>query len=183
MNMLRTPQFVPMDETPTPVAKENECVEYNPKGRPCVIFDLDGVIADTTHRDYFLQQVPKAWDAFYGAMHWDRPIQYMASVAKMIRPHAIALAVTGRPEKYRTVTVNWLRTIAMTEFDALYMRRNDDMRPPALYKRRVLEKFIFPSHLTPVLAFDDDPRVCEMYESRAIPVLSPFRRRTVDPEK
>ena len=54
---------------------------YNPDCR-FVIFDIDGTLADTSHRAHYMQQKPKNWKSFFDECHLDpvkEPIKYLQS--------------------------------------------------------------------------------------------------------
>ena len=44
------------------------------KGEEIVIFDLDGVISDASHRQHFLEKEDKDWNGFFAACPNDPPI-------------------------------------------------------------------------------------------------------------
>ncbi|GFE12858.1 hypothetical protein Sgleb_09050 [Streptomyces glebosus] len=41
--------------------------------RPLAVFDLDGTLADTGHRQHLLRQTPRDWRAFFAAATEDPP--------------------------------------------------------------------------------------------------------------
>lgn len=45
----------------------------------CYIFDIDGTIADLSHRLPHIQKEPKDWDAFFGCVADDAPMLNFAS--------------------------------------------------------------------------------------------------------
>jgi uncharacterized HAD superfamily protein len=130
-----------------------------------VIVDIDGTIADVRHRLHHIKGPGKKdWKAFFEAMDRDTPItDRMAKVRELGTKHRIVI-VTGRPEHYRTRTEAWLRKHGVT-YEKLYMRNSGDHRPDYEAKSAVLEE-IDPKQI--VLAMDDRPPVCEMWERHGI---------------
>lgn len=130
-----------------------------------VIVDIDGTLADVRHRLHHIE-VPgkKNWKAFFEAADRDRPIRrILDKVREMANDHTIVI-VTGRPEKYRFSTEKWLKKHNVP-YKKLYMRRNGDHRPDYEAKSAVLDEI---PATDIVLAIDDRPPVCEMWERNGI---------------
>ncbi len=130
-----------------------------------VIVDIDGTIADVRHRLHHIKgSGRKNWRAFFDRMDKDLPIPSMLDeVRKLSLAHRI-LIVTGRPEHYRKQTEAWLRKHDVP-YEKLYMRSSGDHRPDYEAKSAVLHE-VDPRRI--VLAIDDRPPVCEMWESHGI---------------
>jgi uncharacterized HAD superfamily protein len=130
-----------------------------------VIVDIDGTLADVRHRLHHIEvSGKKNWQGFFEAADRDRPIRrILDQVREMANDHAIVI-VTGRPEKYRPPTEKWLKKHNVP-YEKLYMRRNGDHRPDYEAKSAVLDE-IPPANI--VLAIDDRPPVCEMWERNGI---------------
>ena len=73
------------------------------------ICDIDGTLADLKHRLHFIEADKKDWDGFFDACDGDEPIQ---NVINTVRDLAYAgnefMYVTGRPERVRMKTRQWL---------------------------------------------------------------------------
>lgn len=130
-----------------------------------VIVDIDGTIADVRHRLHYIQsRKRKNWPGFFASMDKDTPIENMVEyVRKLAADHRI-LIVTGRPERYRAPTERWLGTHGIP-YQELYMRRNGDHRPDYESKAEVLRNF---HRKQIVLAIDDRPPVCDMWEKNGV---------------
>lgn len=157
-----------------------------------VIFDIDGTLADITHRVLHIQKFPKDWDAFYEAMDNDKPIDSVchlctiyASISKMPRFNPVQLFfVTGRPEKYRKMTIKWLKeTIPeLCEEDIvndeqfaqsnceLIMRKDGDHRQDYVVKKEVLEKIQSRGYQI-LFAVEDRKQCVDMYRKQGITCL------------
>lgn len=136
-----------------------------------ILFDIDGTLANNTHRQHFIASNPKQWDAFFGALVHDVPMLPQISLL-----HALSACgytpcfITGRPERYRDDTVAWLATHGMRR-GRLYMRQNSDYASSPDFKQRVITHEI--GLINVGLAIDDDPRVRAMLAGLRVPCLAP----------
>jgi hypothetical protein len=135
------------------------------KGATYVIVDIDGTIADVRHRLHHIRgPEEKNWKAFFDEMDRDEPIsERLKQVQNLSSRHRI-LIVTGRPEHYRQQTEQWLHRYRVP-YEKLYMRKSGDHRPDYEAKQIVLDE-IDPRQI--VLAIDDRPPVCDMWERHGI---------------
>ncbi len=130
-----------------------------------IAFDLDGTLADITHRLHFIQKHPKDWRAFFAACEHDKPIQRMCYLANtLLSAHRVEIW-SGRSEEVRKQTEEWLRT-HVGEYDALRMRSAGDYRPDDVVKAEWLDA-LNPLQ-RPLIAFDDRDRVVQMWRSRGV---------------
>jgi len=61
----------------------------------------------------------------------------------------------------------------MTFPDLLLMRPETDKNPPCVLKLNILKQITDRFGFDVILAIDDDPATCKMYESHRIPVICP----------
>lgn len=140
---------------------------------PAVIFDIDGTIADCSHRRHFLDGPKKNWNAFYEALDEDKPkfnvIRQIDLFRRWYGEDLHIVFVTGRPEKYRARTVRWL----VRELDAdtpipcgttLFMRPDGDNTPDDILKKEIYLEKIAPFYNVE-LVFDDRDKVVKMWRS------------------
>ena len=74
-----------------------------------VICDIDGTIADNEHRQELLNSY-KDWDKFFLAMKDDKPIMKVIDLIKQKQIEGKYISfITGRPERYREMTLDWLK--------------------------------------------------------------------------
>lgn len=139
-----------------------------PEQRPLAVFDIDGVLADVTHRLRFLESRPKDWDGFFAAAPADPPLAEGVALAKEAAADCEVVYVTGRPEQCRTDTVDWLRRHDLPE-GRLEMRRGRDRRPARLAKPELLARIARDRVVAVVV--DDDEQVCDAYERAGWTVL------------
>lgn len=116
------------------------------------IFDIDGTIADCSHRVHFLK--PPAglihfekgetdwkpdWDAFYDACDKDEPIMNVLRVLANLDNSYEIIFVTGRPERIRNKTHLWIAEYLCLGYCHMYMRKDGDHRPDYQVKREIYE--------------------------------------------
>ncbi|MFI6335787.1 hypothetical protein [Streptomyces sp. NPDC050535] len=125
--------------------------------RPLAVFDLDGTLADSAHRQRFLEREPRDWDAFFAAAPQDPPLAEGVAMALESAVECEVVYLTGRPERCRRDTLDWLAAQALPE-GRLWMRRDDDRRPARRTKLEILRR-LARDHEIRVLV-DDDELVC-----------------------
>jgi len=132
-----------------------------------IIVDIDGTLADITHRLHFVQKAPKNWKAFFNAMDRDTPIPSTVGVVQSMwtMGHRI-LITTGRPASYEPMTVGWLREHRI-RYDHMFMRAAGDTRPDDVVKRDILRHIR--RDYEPDLAIDDRDRVVDMWRQHGVP--------------
>jgi phosphoglycolate phosphatase-like HAD superfamily hydrolase len=136
--------------------------------RPLAVFDIDGVLADVRHRVHHLDGRRKDWGAFFGAAPLDGVHEEGRALALEAARACDLAYVTGRPEWCRADTEDWLGAHGMPE-GQLAMRRSGDHRPAAQAKLRLLEELA--DGRTVAVVVDDDPDVCDAYETAGFAVL------------
>lgn len=134
---------------------------------PCVIVDIDGVLADGAHRQHLVQA--KQWPAFFDAAVGDAPIAETAVLLRLFDADLTVVLLTGRPVRIRHDTVAWLAEHGY-RWDLLVMKEDRDYRPSRLSKRDAVVD-LRNAGLTPVLALDDEPGNVAMFRAEAIPCL------------
>ena len=92
------------------------------------IFDIDGTLADISHRLHFIKKEPKDWKGFFEACSLDKPIPEVIAVMNALQAakHTI-LVVTGRSSEIRDETYRWLNKHSALHH-GLYMRNEGDHR-------------------------------------------------------
>jgi phosphoglycolate phosphatase-like HAD superfamily hydrolase len=133
------------------------------KRETCIIFDVDGTLADTTHRLHHLTKEPKDWDGFFNGMENDPPHQEMVDLLNMFflyADHAI-VAVTGRDDSKMQQTYAWFTRNDIPHAN-IFFRAEGDRRPDHIVKRDILRNQILPIY-RPILVFDDRPDVVRMW--------------------
>ena len=144
-----------------------EVTEWTTKGITCYIFDIDGTIADLTHRRKWIETKPKNWKAFEAGMADDKPINHVIQVLVSVEMYSHIVLCSGRGEQNRETTEKWLATHGIP-YDALYMRAEKDYRADDIVKEELLDR-ILADGWNPLMVFDDRQRVVDMWRRRGIP--------------
>lgn len=135
----------------------------------CVIFDLDGTIADIKHRRVYVEKKPKNWAAFNASMHMDEPNFPIIRLAQELARNSEIVICSGREAVYRPETETWLAK-HLVPYKALYMRPEKDYRADDIVKAELLDR-ILADGWKPWLTVDDRNRVVAMWRSRGLPCL------------
>ncbi|MFG2721750.1 HAD family acid phosphatase [Streptomyces sp. NPDC048416] len=136
--------------------------------RPLAVFDLDGTLADSSHRQRFLDRKPRDWDAFFAAAPADPPLAEGVALCQEAAEECEVVYLTGRPERCRKDTVDWLDEQGLPT-GALHMRRNDDRRPARATKLELLRKLGRGREIR--MLVDDDELVCDAAEQAGFRVV------------
>jgi len=134
-----------------------------------VLVDIDNTISDSSWRQALIAE--ENWDSFHAASTFDKPINSVVGLVNVLSKHYTVIAHTGRTEKFRKITMEWLCNHRV-EFNQLWMRPNHDYRPAHEIK---LEQAIeaYGQNLSDHVSFiiDDDERVIEAYSAMGVPCL------------
>jgi len=134
-----------------------------------IIVDIDGTIADHSHRRHFIESMPKDWEGYFNAASGDLCIAENVALVKALSRQNDIVFVTGRPERIRESTAKWLRTFLTTPYLTLFMRGDKDRRQDDVVKREILNKYIPKDQVK--LVIDDRPRVIRMWREQGLDVL------------
>lgn len=95
-----------------------------------IIVDLDGTLADCSHRRHHVENGKKDWPAFFAGIAHDEVNRTVLQVVQFYAGFHVVLFVTGRGEENRDVTEAWLRehVPAFATKSRLLMRRAGDRR-------------------------------------------------------
>lgn len=156
--------------------------------KDCIVFDIDGTLANLKHRRHFISGAKKNYDAFFDAMEDDTPIASVCTLAEMLgmldmhSRHAdfetdtVDFAVficSGRPDSHRRQTEDWLVKHVphlMLMAEAVLMREAGDHRSDVVVKREMLAG-IRGQGYEPLFVVDDRQRVVDMWREEGITCL------------
>ncbi|QOV40380.1 hypothetical protein IM697_19410 [Streptomyces ferrugineus] len=136
--------------------------------RPIAVFDLDNTLADTAHRQHFLERRPRDWDAFFAAAPQDPPIEEGIALVRESAEECEIRYLTGRPERCRRDTLDWLAAHGLPD-GPVYMRRDNDRRPARRTKLEILRRLARTREIRVLV--DDDELVCEDAERAGFTVV------------
>jgi phosphoglycolate phosphatase-like HAD superfamily hydrolase len=127
--------------------------------RDIVLVDMDGTLADVSHRLHHLKGPRKDWNQFFRLMHRDPPSEIVLKWVQNLAPEYRVFIVTGRPEKYLPQTIEWLAR-QHVNYEKILMRRNGDHRPDYVVKRDLLNSV---EKDRVAFVIDDRPTVCDIW--------------------
>lgn len=127
----------------------------------CIIFDIDGTLADCEHRMHFISGKEKNWKLFYDNCSNDTLISQVSILIDKFKNEYKIILLTGRPESNLDLTVKWLDKYNIY-FDELIMRKNNDFRKsPEFKKENILN--LRSEGYNIFAAFEDRMDCVEMY--------------------
>ena len=150
------------------------------KKAPCLelafIFDVDGVLADNTHRQGLLHQEGKTarqcWKEFFLAGDNDPAYPDTLHLAKALQTYGFKiLLLTGRSGEYFTQLENWLMALEFLP-DEIYMRSRTDFRKDWEIKEEAYLKLIAPRYKV-LGVFEDNTACVKMWRGRGITCYQP----------
>lgn len=146
--------------------------------RPLYIFDLDGTLALTDHRQHLLESNERdKWRRFYAACDKDLPNTPVLRILEMLRLGADVWIFSGRSDEVRTKTVEWL--CRHTSFNPwqlepggiLTMRAEGDYTADDVLKKQWLDAMLVDDRQRLAAVFDDRDRVVKMWRDAGITCL------------
>lgn len=159
------------------------------KGMKGTLFcDIDGTVADLTHRRVFLQSHPKNYPAFEKGIPLDTPIMPIINAVRDLYDAGWKVIMcSGRSVTTKGTTVDWLNRHEVP-FHDIYMRAahevdetgavkiaksgkpKPDHRKDSIVKYELLQEARADGH-DPDIVFDDRNQVVEMWRANGIPVV------------
>jgi hypothetical protein len=133
-----------------------------------VIFDIDGTLADISHRRHHVEKKPKDWDAFFHGMSQDKAVHAIVRLCNILYASGLKIILcSGRSEEHRVETVQWLAENGVN-YHELILRRDGDRRSDVVVKLEMLagldrSKILF--------VVEDRSGVVEMWRSEGLVCL------------
>lgn len=154
------------------IRKDLKCVprnNQNPNAKSAIITDIDGNIAlrdlKKVTRDYYSPPV----DAYLT----DVPRENIIKVINSLKDSGYSnIILTGRHERYRKATEEWLKRHNV-KYDFMLMRGDDDMRPDDKVKYEMLQSLEDKYKI--YIVSDDRPKVTQMYLEVGLDVFNTRR--------
>jgi predicted secreted acid phosphatase len=136
----------------------------------CWIFDIDGTLANGSHRQHYLLSHPKNWDEWYANTKHDTLHEDIADFVKIAHDKGMKVILcTGRDDRCETATINWLFRYGI-KYDHLFMRENKDFRLDSIIKKEMLDNIRLMGY-NPLLVFEDRDSVVKMWRENGIRCL------------
>lgn len=136
--------------------------------RPLAVFDLDGTLADSGHRQHYLEGARRDWTGFFAAAVDDPPLEEGVELALSSAEQCEVVYLTGRPERCRRDTLAWLERQGLPR-GRVHMRPNDDRRPARRTKLEILKRLGREREVR--ILVDDDELVCDAAELAGFTVV------------
>ena len=131
-----------------------------------VVFDLDGTLADDSARQHFIEGEERDWDSYFAACGSDTPIWPTVGLFQMFVALAHRVEIwTGRSEKVRAETEEWLRYHVVDHTIAVKMRPECDYRPDTELKGQWLAQCLY---ARPDLILDDRAKSVAFWREQGI---------------
>lgn len=136
-----------------------------------VVFDIDGTLADIEHRRKFLDAGKPDWERFHAGVDGDTPNTPVVALYKTLWDSGrFKLVLTsGRAEKWRAFTENWLFWNDIP-FSELLMRPDRDNRADHHLKQEFLDRLVARGDVI-LFAVDDRQQVVDMWRRNGITCL------------
>ena len=145
-----------------------------------IIFDIDGTLANISHRLPHVLKKNKDHDTFYSLVKHDTPIKNTVDLAKELKKegHNI-IFVSGRRESSRKDTEKWLKKYVFRA--PVYLRKTGDERKDFIVKKEILDE-LDRRGFYPDVVFEDRPTVIQMWKEEGIPVIDVGTWNEGDPD-
>lgn len=133
-----------------------------------VIFDIDGTLADCTHRRQFIACKPKNWAAFESGQSADGVLtRTRDTLMDFVKAGVKIILCSGRNDHTKTQTIEWLNRHEIP-FDDIYMRKSKDTRQDYIVKEELLDQLIADGYDDIIMVFDDRQQVVDMWRRRGL---------------
>ena len=135
-----------------------------------IIFDLDGTLADISHRLHHIQESPRDFDAFHADAWADTPIYTTIDLLNRLLASGANVQIwSGRSASVRDETLGWLHDYGVSDaITRLRLRPDRNYTADHLLKKQWLEE-ARAGGFEPDLVFEDRTRVVEMWRAEGIP--------------
>jgi FMN phosphatase YigB (HAD superfamily) len=138
--------------------------------KPLYIFDLDGTLADASHRQPILDHTddPERWNKFYDACDKDSPIHPVIDVLIALQNSRAEIWIfSGRSDRVRSLTAVWLGALGIG-YDYLQMRGEYDYTVDHELKESWLKSMLDIDRQRLVAVFDDRQQVVDMWRRNGV---------------
>jgi HAD superfamily, subfamily IIIB (Acid phosphatase) len=131
-----------------------------------ILLDIDHTISNAFWRDRMIGAQP--WDEYHAASKDDKPFRNVVNFINSLSAMGYTIiAVTGRNEKFRTLTLNWFLKHRI-DVDDLLMRPDDNFTKNAELKMELIKKL----KLSEIhFAIDDNEDACIAFQKLGITSL------------
>lgn len=133
-----------------------------------IAFDIDGVLADSSHRAGYAPN----WNLFYSKIPGDIPIKEGVALVEALNGTHELYFITSRPERVRGSTARWLEAnIAMHLNYVLVMRKDGNIKSNTITKLEMCQT------IKPDLVFEDDEEAAQVLYDNGFKVMLFLRNK------
>jgi phosphoglycolate phosphatase-like HAD superfamily hydrolase len=134
-----------------------------------VVVDLDHTVSDAFWRDSMIGVNP--WDEYYENAKYDKPFKNVANLINSLSAmNYEIIAFTGRPEKFRTLTVSWLVRNRI-DIDIILMRPDGDFTKNSDLKLKLIKEYFKDRFYQIHFIIDDNEESVLEFYKLGIPTL------------
>lgn len=134
-----------------------------------VVIDLDGTLADISHRRHLVTREKPDWDSFYDQVYADDVNGWCSSLMSAMKMAGYKVViVSARRRSTLTSTYQWLVKHRIPFEDLFLLRKDDDHRPDTELKQNWLDAY-GPEKVFFVV--DDRQKVVDMWRANGITCL------------
>ena len=127
-----------------------------------IVVDIDGTLADVSHRVHHVEKTEKDWASFNRLMGEDSPNRWCLELVNIFYEKGYKIILlTGRREKYRRETEKWLDRFGVV-YHELYMRPLSKKWPDPEIKKNIYEEQIR-DHIDVLFVLEDRLSVVKMW--------------------
>jgi phosphoglycolate phosphatase-like HAD superfamily hydrolase len=136
----------------------------------CIIVDMDGTLVDVRPIGYLIQDEERRdYDEFHKQSEYSSEHEDIATAVRAWAVYVPIVIVTARGDRYLSATTRWLSRHGI-KFDRIYMRPTNDHSTDEVLKAVILKQ-IKEDGYEPVLAYEDNPRIIDLWHRNGIPVV------------
>lgn len=124
---------------------------WSPTIERFIVIDIDGTIADSSHRQHYLESNPANWNSFFSDSEilMDEPIYPVIDLCRSLVTvfRATPVFLTGRPEHTRRATTKWLSTHMGNDIVSnciLFMRPSENRKASYIFKQDYIQNLDLP---------------------------------------
>ena len=133
-----------------------------------ILCDIDGTVANNDHRQHLLKNFNN-WNKFFLAMSKDDPYPKAVKLLENFSKDYEIIFLTGRPERYRKETTEWLKKNINLKTFELIMRENEDFTDKVQAKKKMFRNKLSSKKIK--LIIENDEELINLWESLNLDVL------------
>lgn len=155
----------------------NMALQYGLAPKPkkgYILCDIDGTLADITHRLQYAKGETKDWNKFFSLISEDYlKLETVDILLKYEEEGYDIILVSARPDTYRKETRIWLEKVmnGYPLWKTLIMRKGNDKRQDVEVKKQILDTY-FPDKSLIHKIIDDRPSVIRMWKENGLDVIN-----------